>query len=171
MSPVSLPTHLLIAHWSLTSSLIFFFFFSSAGLWSPRLKLKISRYNPPPAATESSFWIWLSSLSPQTRLCTVTRIFVQYYTFFFTVLCLAMHFNLFICRNKHFFFPNCWFAFPQKASHLFRLNEMIFLKFLTWLILVVLLLMKSCSFSPLMCVTFVTSNEKKKSSNLDDRLK
>ncbi len=51
--------------------------FLSAGLWSPRLKLKISRYNPFLAALRSSFCILLSSLTLQTLLCTVTCVFVR----------------------------------------------------------------------------------------------
>lgn len=46
--------------------------FLSAGLWSPRLKLKILWYNPFLAALGSSFWILLSSFNSTDLPCTVT---------------------------------------------------------------------------------------------------
>lgn len=101
MDPVSLPTHLLIAHWSLTNPLIF----SLRAFWSPRLKLKISRYNPSLTAVGSSVCILLSSLTPHTvfaahsnfYLCTVLY-FVFSYTgyifFFFSSVRLICHLTL-----------------------------------------------------------------------------
>lgn len=72
--------------------------FRSACLWSPRLKLKISRYNPFLPAHGSSFSILLSSLIPQTLLRTVIYIFVQYNWYFYCMLRIVMH-NLFISED------------------------------------------------------------------------
>lgn len=94
--------------------------FLSAGLWSPRLKLKISRYNPFLAALGSSFSILLSSLTLQTLLRTVTS--VQYYSLYFNYTWRCIIYKDDLTHQTFFFFEHSYLT--SLVTHWVYLSSM-----------------------------------------------